>query len=413
MINGCKNELVMSSPNPSEDTLTTSKTNNDVQSSPVDKDGNITPTSCDNTKPTIAEMKSLTECVTSLKKRIEQIENQITIPGISSITVGEGILTNRRSLARTMHLLSTKADAQKLKLLYDECERQMSERDERIRHDLADSKSVDNLSQCIAALTKRTDLLSQDLNNKIDNSLFKTVESDAETIRNHASFVQTTNDAITTLRAQLETLTETARERENTLTGLSEHVTLLQRQLQQKATPLANFFELQSQFRDVASTVSTRMAEKSDLETTAAHVADAANRLAATERDVKNHERRLANLATRLEKMYYTRRETDARWNETTVQKCQFHAVLRELREDIGKKAWEHSVRALREDIDGTRRVLAEWGEDYEVTKRRALLAAQFVEWYGRKGEDYEHNLNAVDGCLRGLARRDDERRRF
>ena len=93
-----------------------------------------------------------------------------------------------------------------------------------------------------------------------------------------------------------------------------------------------------------------------------------------------------ASLIQKIHDVSYTKKETKNLVSKC-VQKLQFHEVLTDLREEIDGKSSEVSLDQLSQHCEDTRALLAEFQNDYEVTKRRALLATQFVDWYSRREE--------------------------
>ncbi|KAG5181948.1 hypothetical protein JKP88DRAFT_320173 [Tribonema minus] len=68
-----------------------------------------------------------------------------------------------------------------------------------------------------------------------------------------------------------------------------------------------------------------------------------------------------------------------------------------ELRAEIDCKAWGHEHRGLAERVDGL-------SSDQAATAKQAALAVRFVNWFSTRGEAYDHNLNAVEKQLHGMA---------
>ena len=63
---------------------------------------------------------------------------------------------------------------------------------------------------------------------------------------------------------------------------------------------------------------------------------------------------------------------------------------------ELDAKSWSKDSNRLRREFDDLR-------SDFVQVKDKARLAADFVDWYARKGEAFEGNLNAVDRHIKEL----------
>jgi len=95
----------------------------------------------------------------------------------------------------------------------------------------------------------------------------------------------------------------------------------------------------------------------------------------------------------------YTKDELDTILSQRFMCKSDLELTLNQVREDLDKKACVHNVSEQRCMIDNL-------ALDHADTKKAALLAAKFIDWYSRRGESFEHNAQTIDNELKRLARR-------
>jgi len=79
-------------------------------------------------------------------------------------------------------------------------------------------------------------------------------------------------------------------------------------------------------------------------------------------------------------------------------------ATTRMLADAVARIKAELDAKGWSKDVENLKRMVRGVKEEGERTRRKANLAGNFVEWYGRKGEVLEGNLNAVDRHLEKLA---------
>lgn len=73
-----------------------------------------------------------------------------------------------------------------------------------------------------------------------------------------------------------------------------------------------------------------------------------------------------------------------------------YDATIRSIKLELDAKAWAKDFNALS-------RRFGQLSGDFVGVKDKARLAADFVDWYARKGEAFEGNLNAVDKHIKEL----------
>lgn len=73
-----------------------------------------------------------------------------------------------------------------------------------------------------------------------------------------------------------------------------------------------------------------------------------------------------------------------------------FDTIIRSLKLELDSKAWAKDHKHTQQGLQMLQR-------DFKPMAMKATLAADFVDWYSKKGEAFEGNLNTLDRHLERL----------
>ena len=116
----------------------------------------------------------------------------IHVPVQVSMTVGQSVLANRKTLVRTLNLLSQKADTEEIKEMTKAQDHKLQTTISQLHHQFISNDVFAKVNEAINALNSRVEVLGDDVRNKIDKSLYKAFTSEAASLHNYAEFVKTT-----------------------------------------------------------------------------------------------------------------------------------------------------------------------------------------------------------------------------
>ncbi len=309
------------------------------------------------------KVSSLEIQVESTHERLNAIEKAIritaTIGAPPSMTVAEGVEANRRSLARTLSLVSNKVDVEDLD------ERIQAERDrleEMKKRELASTNAVQKINQAIGSLVSRVDVLADDIRNKIDKSLFNALSSEVACIQNYADFVNSTEVTVKSLKASLEEVNATISEHDELTQTLSDEHMKLQ-QVVKECPSTKDLEETQAKIRTVSDSISSM---EESLEGRIGACQDGLSSLA-------------KHLTSRLDNTY-TKSSSDA-----SIAKCvdkeSFLDTMQDLKTKVDSKAQVEHLNLLHQSVAKLERELT-------LTKKKADLAAQFITLFNNNEEE-------------------------
>jgi uncharacterized protein YoxC len=141
--------------------------------------------------------------ISSCKRKSETLDEALRIPGTPNMTVGEGVAANRRALAKTLNLVANKAESDELGKRMAQLQSDFDQKFEKVN---GSTMLIEKLNQSIQALGSRTDVLSLDVQNKVDKSLFSSLSSEAELVRNYSIFVKDTEKSIHDIHSTVDQL---------------------------------------------------------------------------------------------------------------------------------------------------------------------------------------------------------------
>ena len=366
------------------------------------------PNNCNGIKeePIIQKLCNIEQSIENLNQRLDDIESKIAMPGgtSTSMAIGEVVASNIKSIARTMQLLSTKAESDYVRTLIQQHNQEIQDFSTEISNEfLTDKHSFAKMKELVHGLSDRVEVMNQDLSNKLDKTFYTSVvESDISTIREHADFVNHVKDVIPKLEAMIaKEVQEKIQAHDTSISSLSNNVEVIQENLKENyLNPYAVEEEIRiltENVEELQERIDEEIIKQSEINDDRRKIHsllhETVNPLKEGYHSLQEEINQITTLSSKpfsaslLQKIYeigYSKKETQNLLSKC-VQKIQFHEVLKELRQEIDSKSSELSADELSHQLDNTMEVLTEFQDDYEVTKRRALLAIQFVDWYSRK----------------------------
>ena len=158
----------------------------------------------DNINNTLSDIK---EKMNNLENRVQVIEKSIRLPGSpinSTVTLGEAVISNRRTIANTLNLVSQKADEDTIKESFENQSNTLKELMGEYTKDLASNDTVEKINDAMSSLMARVDVIGDDMCNKVDKCYIKTLSADATCIKNYANFVRTIQTSTKTMETGLK-----------------------------------------------------------------------------------------------------------------------------------------------------------------------------------------------------------------
>lgn len=149
------------------------------------------------------KMTHLQELMNSTNQRLDAVENAIHVKD-NDLTVGECVAANRRTLVRTLNLVSAKVDAAELKEAAEAQNEHLESTLQDFRRDVASNDAMHKTNDAITSLVNRIEVMSDDVRNKVDKTLFKALSSEAAALQNYALFVKKTESTLKLLEETLE-----------------------------------------------------------------------------------------------------------------------------------------------------------------------------------------------------------------
>jgi len=149
------------------------------------------------------KMTHLQELMNSKNQRLDAVENAIHVKD-NDLTVGECVAANRRTLVRTLNLVSAKVDAAELKEAAEAQNEHLESTLQDFRRDVASNDAMHKTNDAITSLVNRIEVMSDDVRNKVDKTLFKALSSEAAALQNYALFVKKTESTLKLLEETLE-----------------------------------------------------------------------------------------------------------------------------------------------------------------------------------------------------------------
>lgn len=341
----------------------------------------------------------LTSQNTSLQKRVSSLEAEVDLQSPSASSLGSIVASNRRSIARSLDVISSKVSSHDMATLEAALRGEVSRSAKLVSLACGPRAVTERTRDLAEALSSKLSALEALLAGKVDAGDLEAVRADAETVREAAREARDQGERLGWVEERYEELGGRVAGVEEVCVGNEQRAVLLAERLRAAATreEVEGVGRVAEETRRVVEGEVARSRDLARVE----KVADAHGRkLAGIERALAEAGAASKRHAGRLEKLAgdaATRGEL-ARCVGELVGRAEFKDAMARVGAEVDAKAWGKDVGKVRRDLEGLRH------EHDTVTRVKAGLATKFVDWYGQKGEAYERNLEAVDGHLRNLA---------
>jgi hypothetical protein len=336
--------------------------------------------------------------LTALEKRISKVEKDTSLTGSDSTTIGSLVSSNRRSIARSLDVISNKVSQHTLTEVESSIRSDMAATTKKVLEQCVTVGNQELMRELLESLGKKVSSVESTLLLKVDSSTIEGIKLDAETVREKAKELTFNVGVIRSLESDVQNLGTRVQGVEEVAVANANRVILMNERLNSTATNHA-VQEINARLQQAEHNISNDLAKKKDF--------DKVSKI------VENHGRSLATLngsfdtlrnlleTSKSSMLDVQRSKVDKKVFETvmgTVQRRDdFEAHMKRLMIEVDAKAWGKDVGKLGRDLEALK------GE-HATTKVKASLATKFVEWYGKKGEVYEANLGAMDEHMKNLA---------
>ena len=340
----------------------------------------------------LGKLRSLETRLDQLASRMDDMERAVQIPGgNTTCTVGEGLAANRKTLARALNMITTKAETDEVTKQISSHKSQVDETIVALTEKVAGVTALEKTNDAVSALSERMDTLAEALNTKANHSTIKVLEADASLIRHHAAFVSKTNDALEKTEGDFEQFQGSMAKQGEMMESLKSNVSSIQEDVARRA--VADDLSSLLQKVDRMSTEVNETTKKTDFDSLKALFDEKTQSLAKAEGDIQSLLSSHSTMSSQVSNQMAEHRAAVGRLVSGCVSREALSNSLSTLQAEWQQKTWT------------LERSLSELSVDYATTKKKSDLAAEFVSWYGSRGDTYEHNLQAVDEHLKKLAR--------
>ena len=324
----------------------------------------------------LAKLHDVETKLETLSDEVKQVERALKIPGgTNGLTVGDGVAANRKTLARTLNIMAHKSDAEDVKL---QAEAQNAAIESMKSSLLADKTCLERINNAVSGLEQRIEAVASEAAEKVDKASIKCIQADAAVIRSRSDFVDSTKESLNNVMRDLSLYSTGLTSSSCKLVELEKHTA-------------SEIKALGQRIQDLCFNVDSKVAKK-DFDSFVSAWGEDRETFAKIESSIHCMRSRQEEMADRLA---YCKQSVDSLINGSVSTEV-LNNVVSTFRDELSKRAWCKTVDELCHS-------LSELVKDYEVVKKKSELAAQFVSWYGNRGDSYEHNLQAVDAHLKHL----------
>jgi len=331
-------------------------------------------------------LTKLSNDIETLRKRVMDMEDQISccekkteilngavrIPG-TNMTIGESVVANRRAIAKTLNLVASKAESDELGKLVTQLQSDVDQKMEKLN---ASAAMIEKLNQAIGTIGSRCDVLSLDVQNKVDKSHFSTISSEAELVRSYSVFVQGAEKSISDIHMNIDKLQHAMTDQNDSTRNLTKRTTELESAVTKLPTE-ENLQSIKDNLSSMIQLVESKACEKIQQLEQRQQLSD--GNISTLENDSQTlfaaHETLAKHVSKRLDDTY--KKKNMDLLLEKYLQVDSFLDAIKQVVQDVESKASEASVQALES-------LVKKIGEEHELTRKKTDLAAQFIEWYTR-----------------------------
>jgi hypothetical protein len=293
-------------------------------------------------------------------KRIQVIEQATCVDNNSSMTVAESVLSNRRTIVRALNIISSKVDSEELKEAMENQNSSLEKAIKEMKRDMVSNDAMQKANETMCSLVTRMDLLSDELQNKVDKTFFKVLSSEAAALQNYAEFIVSTESSIKNLDEKLAKQADTSK-------SFSIHLEEITNILQNVSTN-DDLKEIQSIFSDLSSQVNT-------LKSLMDHnKASQAQEHLSIKDDIKtlfaSHQTLAKHFTNKMENIH----------DKSGVEKIMAKYLSRDTFDNVvTKMTHEIQLKASISEFLQLEQSMARIEQDTKATKKKVELAAQFI----------------------------------
>ncbi|GMH75176.1 hypothetical protein TrRE_jg12149 [Triparma retinervis] len=342
--------------------------------------------------------KTLTNSIKALDDRVRRLEGATKLSSRDPESVGYVVNSNRRALARSMDVISSKVSTSDLVAVQESISLSINAASTSLRDTLASRTTMDKAVDVVSSMSQKVQVLEKVLHGKVDTTDFEGFKMDAITVREKAR-------ELGDLLGRVDYLEKSNLEQGGRLRSVEDvavknegRTVLINEGLKSKAGG-KEMEELRGGVEEIRRIVDKVKADKKDLsrvETVLSTQGSVLESVNSTLHTLSLSTGTLEDSLSNLTAGTVTKGELKKIVGGVATRSMLSDAVARVMASVEGK-AWNKDVISLTLGLETVSSTLAK-------TARKADLAGEFVEWYGRKGEALEGNLAAVDKHLERLA---------
>ena len=322
------------------------------------------------------------------------MEEEITTSNVTNDVI---LLDNRKALASTLQIIATKVNQEEVNHIFQQTNHYVDEKMKEVHEAMVDKSTISTVQEALSALSQKVDLLSQSLSQKVDCSNIQTIKSDVEYIRKYAQFVPETKQNMEQIQTRLKQQSSKIATQEQVLSVLNTNTKDMKHNME-KLVLKSEFDSFQKETNEYISCTKKSLAKQNQVQSLENQLKNCQLQIIKSDEMIQKlqmaHEKLATYTANRFGKIYSKDIIDTKILKLVTLEK--FKHCLTELNDKMEERymQWNEMMGNIVEQINTIE-------SHHEETKKRSLLAAEFIDWYGRKGDAYEHNMCAVDGYLK------------
>jgi hypothetical protein len=338
----------------------------------------------------------------SLKERVARLERCTALPESddsgTSLTVGEAVILNQKAVSKALQALSSKVGVQEL-LDFQEAQRQLvNEAKKDLSYERTSRETILSLSDCVCAINEKLDTISSDLQSKAGKAAIKSIQADASLIRDRVKTFQNIEEEVNSMRHKIKQADMQLSDYGGYIADLSATSKAFREELGEKVDK-TEFQKILANMDEIRKSLNILKSENAEASKVLSCSTTDIHKLFKGHQDLQMLSESRWQKCREMQLCTYTKDELDTILSQRFMCKSDLELTLNQVREDLDKKACVHNVSEQRCMIDNL-------ALDHADTKKAALLAAKFIDWYSRRGESFEHNAQTIDNELKRLARR-------
>ncbi len=333
-----------------------------------------------------------------LSLRLDRVEHGIDLKCRDPSSVGFAASEARRTVAASMAIVTDKADergvAERLeasRLLSDKRLRALEEK-------LASKDSLDATLQLLDGQSERLKFLEVSLSRKVDVDNIAKLELAAKSIFERAADVRKQSERLSFLEQSLQEHGSRIGVAETLGSRATATLQLLHERLSHSAHA-DDVKTLEAQVKALGKSVANDVPSKGDHDSLKMLVANHGR----TIKTLSSVSSSLVENASRLEKTVTDHSSNKASKSELSKILSNY-ALAAAVNSAVDRISLELSHKTPLDFSRNLSQRLDALTASHTVTSKTASIGARFVDWYGKRGDVYEHNLSAVDSHLRHLA---------